>query len=278
MSILDSVAAIRRATAQLGQPDGAGACLANVFKWFGSVQSIGPGAGDYDWAIKGWTYAPASDRHHDDYSPPAGVPVYYGPVSSPRWAGDRNYPCGDIGLSIGRTAFARESMGIFTDSPTGNTGLMSISARARQIGRPYLGWTGTFLGHQTSAGNAYGKPVPPAVIVTVGKTPVKIDPTVGDRMYAIRNNAKGTAGYGAIYALAPGFVRHQVNNGASRPPLRLQTIVGDARDIGDENTLKDVLEAFGLPREASDPNWVVRHANVDSRTYSALVAAMKAGA
>ena len=272
MSTLDSVAAVRRATAQLGQYDGAGMCLANVYKWFGSVQSTGPGAGHYSVAIAGWDYAPAADRHESDYKAPAGVPVYFDRLTGPRWAGDRNFAAGDVGLSVGA------GYAIFTDSPTGNTGVMSIRARAAQIGRRYLGWTSTFLGHQTSAGNAYGKPVPPAVIVTVGKTPVKIDPTVGDRMYAIRNNAKGTAGYGAIYALAPGFVRHEVNNGASRPPLRLQTIVGDARDIGDENTFKDVLEAFGLPREASDPNWVVRHANVDGRTYSSLVAAMKVAA
>lgn len=158
MSVLDSAAAVARATAQIGQPDGAGACLANVYKWFGSVPSIGPGSGQYDWAIKAWDF---SDRRHpNDYAPPAGVAVLYGPVGAPRWAGDRNYPCGDIGLSIGG------GLAIFTDSPTGNTGVMSIGARGAQIGRPYLGWVEDFLGHETSAGVAYATPgTTPTVVV-----------------------------------------------------------------------------------------------------------------
>jgi hypothetical protein len=158
--ILDSASAVARATAQIGQPDGAGACLANVYKWFGSVQSTGPGSGHYDWAIKAWDYS--TKRHWNDYTPPAGVAVLFGPVMYSRWPGDRNYPCGDIGLSIGG------GYAIFTDSPTGNTGVMSIAARARQIGRPYLGWIEDFLGHDTTSGVAYSTPVvvaPPVVVV-----------------------------------------------------------------------------------------------------------------
>lgn len=162
MSVLDSAAAVRRATAQLGQPDGAGACLANVYKWFGSVQSTGPGAGHYDWAVKGWNYTPDNQKHPGDYRPPAGVPVYYGAVGAPRWYRDVNYPCGDIGLSIGG------GLAIFTDSPTGNTGVMSISARGSQIGRPYLGWTESFLGHDTTAGLAIKSPNNPAPVVVKG--------------------------------------------------------------------------------------------------------------
>ncbi|MDT0211253.1 hypothetical protein [Curtobacterium sp. BRD11] len=159
--ILDSVAAVARARAQLNQPDGAGACLANVYKWFGSVQSIGPGAGQYDWAIKGWRFA--TKRHPGDWNPPAGVPVYYDAVGGARWSGDRNYPCGDIGLSIGG------GYAIFTDSPTGNTGVMSLRSRAAQIGRPYLGWTEDFLGHGTTSGVAYAAaasgPMPVLVVI-----------------------------------------------------------------------------------------------------------------
>ncbi|QXJ40742.1 putative lysin [Curtobacterium phage Parvaparticeps] len=161
MATLSSAAAILRARAQLNQPDGAGACLANVYKWFGSVQSIGPGAGHYDWAIKGWNYTPDSEKHPGDYSPPAGVPVYYGPVAAPRWSGDVNFPCGDIGLSIGG------GLAIFTDGPNGNTAIMSISARAAQIGRPYFGWTESFLGHKTSAGLAFLSAVVGAIIKVV---------------------------------------------------------------------------------------------------------------
>lgn len=267
--ILDSAAAIRRATNQVGQPDGAGACLANVYKWFGSVPSIGPGAGQYDWAIKGWTFAP--DKHAGDYNAPAGVPVYFDALTAPRWAGDRNYRAGDVGLSIGG------GYAIFTDSPTGNTGIMSIRARAAQIGRRYLGWTGSFLGHQTTAGNAYGKPVPPAVIVTVGRVPVKTDQN-GDRMYSIRNNAKGSEGYGAVYALAPGYVRHEGSADArenTELAQRLQGIVGDAKDINDERSLRITLQSFGLPAETVDPKWIKTNANAGERAYSAIVAAVK---
>lgn len=267
--ILDSAAAIRSATAQIGGQDGAGQCLANVYRWFGSVQSIGPGHGDYGEAIKGWDYAP--DKHPGDLNPPAGVPVFFDRVTAPRWPGDHNMQAGDIGLSIGG------GRAIFTDSPTGNTGVMTLRARAAQIGRRYLGWTGSFLGHQTTAGNAFGKPTPPAVIVTVGATQVKIDAN-GDRMYAIRNNAKGTPGFGAIFALAPGFIKHENDRGGSKPSLRLQSIAGDAKDLNDLNTLRDVIESFGLPREAADPNWVIANANAGDRTYSAIVAAVKAGA
>lgn len=262
--ILDSVAAVRRGLSQVGQPDGAGACLANVYKWFGSVQSIGPGAGHYDWAIKGWTYALAADRHPGDYDAPAGTPVFYGPVGAPRWPGDNNYPCGDIGLSIGKTAFSRETMAVFTDSPTGNTGTMTLSARARQIGRPYLGWTETFLGHQTTAGLAWGQSAPPAVNVTVGKSTVKID-TNGNRMYALRLNTPGKPGHGSIYALAPGFIRYERDGDVAK---RLQTIAGDAKNVGDKNTLEDIFEAFGVPRACSDANWLVLNGNAGANTWS----------
>lgn len=261
--ILDSAAAVARATAQIGGPDGAGMCLANVYRWFGSVQSIGPGAGHYGVAIAGWDYAP--DKHVGDYSPPAGVPVFFDRVTAARWPGDHNMQAGDIGLSIGG------GRAIFTDSPTGNTGVMTLRARAAQIGRRYLGWTGSFLGHETTAGNAFGKPTPPAVIVTVGKTPVKID-TNGDRMYAIRNNAKGSVGYGAVFALAPGFIKHEADRDEA---YRLQTIAGDAKDLGDLNTLRDVVQSFGLPVEAADPNWLAANANAGDRAYSSIVAAIK---
>lgn len=252
-------------------------CLANVYKWFGSVPSIGPGAGHYATAIAGWDYTPASERHVGDYSPPAGVPVYFDRLSAPRWAGDRNYGAGDITLSIGPTAFSRESMVIATDSPTGNTGIMSIRARAAQIGRRFLGWTSSFLGHQTTAGNAYGKPVPPAVVVTVGHVAVKTDPN-GDRMYLLKNDAKGSKFFGTFYAIAPGWIRHEGDADTrenAELATRAQAIAGDAKAVGDERSLRITIESFGLPAEALDPNWIVRNANCGERAYSSVVAAIK---
>lgn len=179
MSILDSAAAIARARAQLGRPDGAGACLANVYKWFGSVPSTGPGAGRYDWAIKAWDYS--TKRHWNDWQPPPGVAVLFGPVSAPRWRGDRNYPCGDIGLSIGG------GYAIFTDSPTGNTGVMSIAARAAQIGRPYLGWIEDFLGHDTTTGRALAAADPTPAPVVVVLPPRILTPKVEPDMLYVRS-------------------------------------------------------------------------------------------
>lgn len=144
MTVLDSAAALLRARAQIGQPDGAGQCLANVYRWFGSVQSTGPGAGQYDVALKGWTFA-ASKLYPMEIAP-AGVPVWFD-VSPTRT--DRNKTAGDVGLSIGG------GYGIFTDSPTGNTGIMSFVDRSIQIQRPPLGFTTDFLGHDTSAGLAW---------------------------------------------------------------------------------------------------------------------------
>jgi hypothetical protein len=241
-------------------------CLFNVFTWFGSVDSIGPGSGHYSVAIAGWDYTPESERHTGDFNAPAGVPVYFDRLTRPRYTGDKNFAAGDVGLSVGN------GYAIFTDSPTGNTGIMSIRARAAQIGRRYLGWTESFLGHQTSAGLAHKLTTPPAVIVVVADVPIKLDPTTGDRMYAIRNNAKTSPGYGAIFALAPGYVKHENDKDVA---LRLQTIAGDARDIDDLNTLQDVFEAFGVPRAAADANWLITNANAGPRTYSALVAALK---
>lgn len=159
--VLDSEAAIRRALAQVGQPDGAGACLANVYKWFGSVQSTGPGAGQYNWAIKGWAFA--KYRHAGDWNPPPGVPVYFG-TDTPRT--DKNAPAGDVVLSIGGGRV------VCTDGPSGNTEVMTIAARAAEVRRNYLGWTADFLGHPVSGALSYIReatqgalPKPPIIIV-----------------------------------------------------------------------------------------------------------------
>jgi hypothetical protein len=163
VSVLDSAAAVLRARAAIGRPDGAGMCLANNYAWWGSVQSIGPGAGHFARAIDGWNYA--TERHADMLTAPAGVPVYFG-VSPTRH--DKNAAAGDIGLSLGN------GYGIFTDSPNGTPGVMSFRARAAQIARPMLGWTEDFLGHDTTAGVQYansGVKNPP-VTITLDRKPI----------------------------------------------------------------------------------------------------------
>lgn len=163
MAVLDSAAAILRARAAMGKPDGAGMCLANNYAWWGSVPSIGPGSGKYDVALQGWNYA--TKRHADMLTAPAGVPVWFG-ISPTRT--DKNRAAGDVGLSLGN------GYGIFTDSPNGTPGVMSFRARALQIARPMLGWTEDFLGHDTTAGLEYARSgvENPPVTITLDHKPI----------------------------------------------------------------------------------------------------------
>lgn len=146
--LLDSAQATGRAHNAIGTDDGAGACLANTYEWFGgpSWSSVGPGAGKFGRAIDAWDYA--AKRHPDIMGAPAGVPVYFG-TDTPRT--DANAKAGDVGLSLGN------GFGIFTDSPSGRPGVMSFAARAAQVRRNMLGWTEDFLGHDTSAGVQYAQ-------------------------------------------------------------------------------------------------------------------------
>lgn len=161
--VLSSEAAIRRALAQVGHADGSGACLANVYQWFGgpSWSSTGPGAGQFGRAIDAWNFAVY--RHAGDWNPPPGVPVYFG-TDTPRT--DGNAPAGDVVLSIGGGRV------VCTDSPSGGTGIMTIAARAQQVRRNYLGWAADFLGYPVSGAVSYiqqstggAKPAQPIVVV-----------------------------------------------------------------------------------------------------------------
>jgi GH25 family lysozyme M1 (1,4-beta-N-acetylmuramidase) len=135
MANIDAQAGLARARSH--STNTPGECLGFVYAAYGSVQSIGPGAGRYQYAIAGWNYA--TQKHPNDWNPPVGVPVYFG-VSPTRK--DKNKAAGDVGISMGG------GIGWFTDVTTGRTGAMTLAARARQTARPYLGWTSDFLGHQ----------------------------------------------------------------------------------------------------------------------------------
>ncbi|QDZ14252.1 hypothetical protein [Humibacter ginsenosidimutans] len=114
-----------------------GDCLNTVWQAYGSHDSIGPHAGQYPDAIDGWNYA--TDKHAGDEQPPAGVPVYFG-VSPTRTDADR--AAGDVCISLGGGQL------IATDAAgNGRIGITTITQRAAQTARPYLGWTGDFLGY-----------------------------------------------------------------------------------------------------------------------------------
>ena len=135
MADLDAQAALARAQATTSNAPGG--CLGYLYQNFGSVQSIGDHAGQYPIALNGWLYSTA--QHPDDTNPPAGAPVYFG-VSPTRH--DRNAGAGDVAQSVGGgVLWASDVHG------AGVPGLITIAARAAQTQRPYLGWTGDFLGH-----------------------------------------------------------------------------------------------------------------------------------
>jgi GH25 family lysozyme M1 (1,4-beta-N-acetylmuramidase) len=136
MANIDAQAGLARARTHTTNTPGT--CLGFVYAAYGSVQSIGPHAGQYPVALNGWLYS--TQQHAGDWNPPVGVPVYFG-VSPTRT--DKNKAAGDVGISIGG------GNGFFTDAAgNGRTGVMSLAARAKQTARPYLGWTSDFLGHQ----------------------------------------------------------------------------------------------------------------------------------
>ena len=125
-------------------------CLGFVFAAYGSVPSIGPGQGHYGIAYNAWVYS--GQQHPGDTNPPIGAPVVFGP--SPTRT-DRNAGAGDIAISMGGgLLFCSDGAG------SGRTGVMTIAARAKQTGRPYLGWMSDFLGHQlVNIGPVIGAPV-----------------------------------------------------------------------------------------------------------------------
>ena len=126
-------------------------CLGFVFAAYGSVPSIGPGSGHYGIAYNAWVYS--NGQHPGDTNPPVGVPVVFGPSPT---RSDRNAGAGDIAISMGGgLLFCSDGAG------SGRTGVMTIGARAKQTGRPYLGWMDDFLGHQlVNIGPVIGAPVP----------------------------------------------------------------------------------------------------------------------
>lgn len=98
-------------------------------------------------AYAGWLNS--DDKHPGDRNPPAGVPVWWGPKASSA--------AGDVVISLGGGRV------VATDWPyNGVIGITTIDARERQIGRPYLGWTGDILGAPISYPTTAGGGTAPA--------------------------------------------------------------------------------------------------------------------
>lgn len=108
-----------------------GYCLHYVWQSYKAHGAVSDGK-YYPTAFSAWEQA--SGRHPGDWSPPPGVPVYFGPKPSSN--------AGDVVISMGGGRCAA------TDWPyNGVTNETTLAARQRQIGRPYLGWVDNILGY-----------------------------------------------------------------------------------------------------------------------------------
>jgi len=142
MATLDGNAAIARMRSL--KRNTFAACLYTVWQAYGFPSTIGKQPGrSFATAVDSYNYT--TKRHAGDWNPPAGVPVWFG--ASPTRT-DTNKNAGDIGISVG------DGKAIFTDyadsSGVHNTyiGVMTLQDRAKEIERPYLGWTEDFGGNK----------------------------------------------------------------------------------------------------------------------------------
>lgn len=170
-----------------------GRCLENVWRWFGLGSSTGRAKGRMNIALNAWLYA--DQQHPGDWNPPAGVPLFYG-VSPSR--NDANKRAGDITLSIGG------GLQIATDVVGAKVGITTIAARARQIARPYLGWSGDLGGYDIEwVGESHTAPV------SNSYTPLYLPTSNGDNMIQVIITTGAASG--TVLDLAPGFLHHSGN-------------------------------------------------------------------
>lgn len=163
MATIDALAGLAKARTK--KTNVVGTCLGNVYDDYGNHPSIGPHAGQYPIAYNGWLYS--TKQHPGDYNAPAGAPVYFG-ISPTRH--DKNKAAGDVGISMGMSNGV--AIGWFTDVTPGKQGIMTLKARAIQTQRPYMGWTGDFLGYTlvnlgtVPSGGGTPIPIPTPVVLT----------------------------------------------------------------------------------------------------------------
>lgn len=86
-----------------------------------------------------------------------------------------------------------------------------------------------------------------------------------DDMKIVRNGAKNKPGYGAYFAITPGQCKYLDSDELRRAQqlTGLTAKQGQHFDAGDLNTLYDFLAGYGIPRECSDPNWLMKNPTGD---------------
>jgi hypothetical protein len=139
-------------------------------------------------------------------------------------------------------------------------------------------WTGVNFGepwHIEGATRPEVYPPYPDIIAGAPATPTPIGPKPApvipedDTVYAIRNSTNG-----AYFSLAPGFIRYNGDTATADLVRKVSSGTDEVHSLSDAD-VKRLLGGFGLPTDASDPNWVIAHSNLADRAYSAVVAAVK---
>ena len=223
MPVLSAAAAVGFARALVGKAQiPQGKCLNFVWRAFGSHPSTAGAVGHLDTAYRAWGVV--VDKHHGDWNPPPGVPVFYGP--SPTRT-DRNKNAGDVGVSIGG------GLGIFTDVSGARVGVMTLAARARQIQRPYLGWGGDLGGHTINRGMLVGTSAGQLVVIEL--------PKENSDMQVMNNTTTGT-----IVAADQEFVRYLGTMDDAKLAAAVTSVQDEIHKL-DDHAFKTQLAVFGIP-------------------------------
>lgn len=126
-------------------------------------------------AVAAWQYAPAAHRHTLGQRPYRGAIACFGSTDGPRWAGDENYPYGDVAMFTGvglDSGDWRDWELVATDAA--GVGVISTVTWGRRVvqtgGREVLGWLSSYGGAELSPGGGAGAPVVDSV--TGGNTPI----------------------------------------------------------------------------------------------------------
>jgi len=140
-------------------------------------------------AVAAWNNAPAEHRHPLTEKPFAGAVLVFGPTAGPRWAGDENYPYGDVTVLDG-SGFDSGDWQDWGQSATDAAGvgvIASVTAGTRYVQtgrRPVLGWLSSYGGAVLQSGSG----TRPADTSTLIPATVHEE---DDDMFMIQHDSKG---------------------------------------------------------------------------------------
>lgn len=146
-----------------------GKCTRWVWLALGGFQNTTP----LPSAVAAWEHAPAKHRHPLTMKPFAGAVAVFGATAGPRWAGDVNWPYGDVVMFTGAglnsddwhdwVVRATDAAGVGTIAD------VTLGTRYVQTGRrPLLGWIDSYGGAVlANSGTPSPKPVPTPAPVPV---------------------------------------------------------------------------------------------------------------